>query len=186
MFKILIRNINHETIDEEYWLNLCSQKKRESIMKYKHLDQKRSLMAEKMVKEYLIETYGFLIEDLVIESTEKGKPYFSLIKHINFSISHSEDYVMVGISNQFISVDVEKISNDYVDIINILHIEEQNYLKNNHNQIEFYKIWTKKECYVKFLGIGFELMPDEFSIMSLYTNMKSIIFNGYVFTYFLN
>lgn len=71
---------------------------------------------------------GFDEEDLEYSFRESGMPYFKNEPEIQFSLSHSENRVMCGISLSEIGVDVEKVLG---------------------KKPEEYQQWTKMESYAK-------------------------------------
>ena len=80
-----------------------------------------------------------------------GKPYKD---NVYFSLSHSNDYVVLAVGTNNIGVDIEKNRarnpklQDYV-----LSDEEKKEVKED---IDFYKMWTSKESLVKFTGFGID------------------------------
>ncbi|KAJ2630024.1 hypothetical protein H4R22_002958 [Coemansia sp. RSA 1290] len=84
---------------------------------------------------------------------------------VDFNISHDGDWVIAGYTAQgFIGVDIAKISCpanmtdiDYIkEFVYQLSIKEMDYLVNSSQQtlLDFYRIWTAKEAYVKAIGAG--------------------------------
>lgn len=85
------------------------------------------------------------------EYTEFGKPY---IKNKHFGISHSDNFLVVATAKKELGVDVQKII-EYNDKLAKYVCNEKEYKKitNSKNKsLEFTKLWTKKESYIKFLG----------------------------------
>ena len=81
--------------------------------------------------------------------SERGKPY---TKKFPISISHSGEFVLVGIHNGDIGVDIEVIKSfDKRIITRYFTRNEQEYIK---TPADFFKIWTVKEAYLKLTGEG--------------------------------
>lgn len=80
---------------------------------------------------------------------ESGKPYTD---KTNISISHSGEFVLVGINEKEIGVDIEVIKPFDSRLIKRYFTEnEKNYLK---SYSDFFKVWTVKEAYLKLTGEG--------------------------------
>ncbi len=80
---------------------------------------------------------------------DNGKPYTEVSP---ISISHSGEFVLVGIHNGDIGVDIEIIKPfDERLITRYFTKDEQDFIKCD---ADFFKIWTIKEAYLKLLGIG--------------------------------
>ena len=100
------------------------------------------------------ELFYKVINDLGIKDSliynEYGKPYFEN-SNLFFNMSSSGCYTVLAISNKEVGVDIERITlNDSV-IDRICTDEEKEIIKNAD---DFTIMWTKKESYVKWLGIG--------------------------------
>ena len=136
-------------------------------------DKKRCILAEVLLKEGLKE---FNIYDEEIEYTfnKYEKPYLKNHKDIFFNYSHSGDFVVCAISNIEIGVDIEKIKNCDMKIAEkCFHKNEYELLNNSNNKdIDFYKIWTYKESYIKAIGKGIYIDLNSFDI----TNIKDYCF----------
>ncbi|KAJ2848513.1 hypothetical protein IWW36_003256 [Coemansia brasiliensis] len=80
----------------------------------------------------------------------------------DFNISHDGNWVIAGyITNGIIGVDIAKVAcpsnmTDMDYIKEFLSPEEMDYLMNSSTQklLDFYRIWTSKEAYVKAIGTG--------------------------------
>ena len=90
---------------------------------------------------------------LIIEKSERGKPCFRGIDRLFFSISHSFPYYAVAFSERSIGVDIEKIRNYGAGIPERMFTEnEKRYAGTDPGR--FFEIWTKKEAYSKYTGMG--------------------------------
>ena len=100
---------------------------------------------EHCVAYYLVKDAGFKIFD--IENTqiikENNKPKFKY-SDLNFSISHSKDYVFAVFDNDNCAIDIQFMKN-----IN-LSLMSKRYNKNFYTKEEFYEFWTQYEAEIKF------------------------------------
>ena len=100
-----------------------------------------------------------------------GKPMLKNFEAIHFNLAHSGDWVVCGVSDDPIGIDVEIIkfidlgiaksfftSQEYNDILNQPKEKQIKY---------FYKFWTLKESYVKAEGKGLSIPLDSFSFCIL-------------------
>lgn len=105
-------------------------------------DSKKHL--EEILKEYHI-TYDIFYN-------EYGKPY---IKNnpIYFNISHSGDYIVVIVSDRECGIDIEKIRPIKKSIIDKVCLDSEKELICDDKS--FTLMWTKKEAYSKYTGLGY-------------------------------
>lgn len=91
-----------------------------------------------------------------IVKTPFGKPYFEDLNNIHFNISHSENLVVCAFSDTEIGVDVEKIRKFPNEIKESIYtLNEKNYIdKSCDADKASFLIWTLKESYLKYKGIG--------------------------------
>ena len=90
--------------------------------------------------------------------------------NLPFSLSHSEDRVMVAISESPVGCDIEKIAPVKDGIMEeALTPAELRFVYAQPTSIErseaFYRLWTRKESYVKAIGKGFAVGPTTFSVL---------------------
>lgn len=131
-------------------------------------DRKRTLYGEVMARCLFMKQLGVKNQELVIEKNQYGKPYFSGITTLHFNISHSGRYVLCGISDQEIGVDIEEIKGLHEEIAK-RYFTKQEYeslkkLDENEAKKLFYTYWTLKESYIKYQGKGLSIPLDSFSI----------------------
>ena len=95
-----------------------------------------------------------------------GKP---ISKNIFFNVSHSDNYVVIALSNKYdVGIDVEHIKDNTTDeLINHVcnDLEIQDIKKGDKNKL-FYYYWTRKEAILKCKGSG------------LINNVKDILNNN--------
>ncbi len=151
---------------------IISTERREKTKKY-HFeeDKKRSIMAEVLLRHSLKKNFGITRENVQFTQNRFGKPMLKNLEQVHFNLAHSGDWVVCGVSDNPIGIDVEIIksidlgvaksffaSNEYNDILNQPKEKQLMY---------FYKFWTLKESYVKAEGKGLSIPLDSFSFCIL-------------------
>jgi 4'-phosphopantetheinyl transferase len=97
--------------------------------------------------------------DTEINYSKEGKPFFVFNSSLQFSISHTNNYIAIAFCEKSIGIDIEKERKSKLEIANrFFHPKEAEYLRNIKDKEEqnkaFTKIWTIKESYVKCIGTG--------------------------------
>lgn len=121
---------------------------------------KRNL--HKMVQLYYAEKYRISDEAVQIKKDSRGKPYVIICGERTsdfFNISHASGVGVVIFSNNEVGIDIEMVRNADDRIAQrFFRVNEKQYLHDSADEIEyqrrFYEIWTKKEAYSKWSGIG--------------------------------
>lgn len=118
-----------------------------NIEKIKNLrDYEYSLLKSILKKDYNI-------SNCTIKYNKNGKPYLDDINNIYFSMSHSDKYLVIVISNKEIGVDIEEVKKYNTKINDILNIKPK-------NEEEFFRYWTKKEAIIKLKGLALKDIND--------------------------
>jgi 4'-phosphopantetheinyl transferase len=92
-----------------------------------------------------------------------GKPYFSKKPNLHISISHSNGFVLVGLSNIPFGIDIEKI--DYVNFKDLkIAFTSYDWSLISHDIKLIYQYFSLKESYSKMIGTGFTKEPSQIEI----------------------
>lgn len=138
-------------------------------------------MVKKILRDYFAKKSLVIPEEklkaLKILRDRKGKPYFMfpcakksdlVNKHpIHYSVSHSGAWWGCMITDEPVGFDIEQ----YSEKVNHLKIAKRYFTKREYQYIlqtglvGFFKIWVRKEAYVKFLGLGLAKGLDSFSVI---------------------
>ena len=173
-------NIN-DMSESEYnkFFDLMSEEKREKVKRLKKdRDKKLSVCGEMLAKRAISELTGKNAEEIVFEIKKSGKP-FCQNADIEFSISHSGEYVVCAVSTHRVGIDIQIVTpyNDKTAKKVCSEEEIKKIEESSDKAREFIKIWTKKEAVLK---------RDEKSIFSsdiktclLDENIKTIEFKDY-------
>lgn len=101
-----------------------------------------------------------MLPDIAV--TKRGKPWFPGHPHCHFNLSHSGAYVLCGLANVPIGVDIEETVPRKDRLAQyIMGISELvRYAECPDNDKMLYTLWTLKESYVKCTGEGITYPPQ--------------------------
>mgnify|MGYP006283116595 CR=1 FL=1 len=113
---------------------------------------------------------GMKPESVVLETSKHGKPHLPGTD-LRFNISHSGEFGIVAISRGFeIGVDTELLR----PRANVIRLARRFFAPEEVDRVErasaeeqlavFYRIWTRKEAFLKAIGIGIRLKLSCFAV----------------------
>lgn len=128
------------------------------------------LIARAGLRNILSEYLDLLPLDIAFKKELHGKPYLQDTE-LKFNVSHSHNHILVSINwGAEIGVDCEVVrSNIEIESISRNHFSQTEFeYLNNLNPSErlkaFYRCWTRKEAFVKAIGLGMSLPFSDFSV----------------------
>ncbi|MGI5849777.1 MAG: 4'-phosphopantetheinyl transferase family protein [Christensenellales bacterium] len=106
---------------------------------------------------------------------EYGKPYLIRPAGIHFNISHSECMAMCALHDSPVGIDIEHIRPVPDGVLQrvMSNAERQAYFINQEKSRLFYQIWTLKEAYLKYSGIGLIDGLNELTICPMGSDIRS-------------
>lgn len=122
-------------------------------------DRDRFIARRGILREILSRCLDQAPGDLQFQYTPLGKPYLAGTP-IHFSASHSNALALCAVSSQEVGIDVEQICPDFpfMEVARRFFREaELSYLESlppADQRRSFYALWTRKEAYLKALGLG--------------------------------
>ena len=138
------------------YLYLFSNDIQEHINSYINYRDKLVAFTSAMLKYYYLPTIlGINPAETQIEIDSYGKPHLLNYPAIDFSVSHSGEYVVLAVAfGGNIGIDIEFIDK-HIDLTikSIVFSDFECKLINNY--YDFFVLWSKKEAYLKCLGFGF-------------------------------
>lgn len=146
-----------------FFFNLLSDSEKERASRFKHVsDYNCYVSVHALLRIELSKRLRTNAGSIIIMKSKNGKPFTSGVD-LPFSLSRSKNLFtfVIGQSNQSLGIDVEQIkpSIDFVEISrNYFSEEEQKSILlfdgiDDQNRT-FYEIWTRKEAFLKAIGIG--------------------------------
>lgn len=136
-----------QTIDSIAREKICRLKRRE--------DQIRSLIAHALTNMILAKQLKMDVSDLVFTVNEYGK-YGVAGNQRHFNISHAGQYAVFAIGQNSVGIDIEKRKDREYSLFKSVWSEEEKINYSLEDSQSFYWLWTAKESYIKYLGIGFQ------------------------------
>ncbi|MBQ7563756.1 MAG: 4'-phosphopantetheinyl transferase superfamily protein [Lachnospiraceae bacterium] len=167
----------------EFFLPRVSEDRIGRAKKFRfEMDRRRGLAAEALLNYGLKQLCPGLSFPVELIRDENGKPevVFSeqeqeLLRSqgilteeedsIEFSLSHSGDYAICGISDrqgEKLGVDIEKRRKNEGKIAE--HFFCENEVRSIRTAEDFYRFWTLKESFTKAVGLGLSLPLDSFEV----------------------
>lgn len=128
-------------------------------------------MSSKDLLDYVIKENN-IKSDIIYN--EYGKPYFKNNKYF-FNISNKDDYSCLVLSDKEIGIDLEKITYKEKVINKICNSKEKELVIDD---LSFTVMYTMKESYVKYLGIGLRYGLE--NVNTLDKKYKLFKFNDYI------
>lgn len=115
----------------------------------------RHLTSHALLEAVLADEYG-LSPLASIEKSPEGKPFFKDFPQLHFNLSHSGAITILVVDDVPLGIDVEEVRprNPGLPRRSLSEKEYGIFLGSGEKLSVFYKLWTKKEAYVKYTGKG--------------------------------
>ena len=95
---------------------------------------------------------------------DRGRPYFKNTD-IRISISHSGDIWLCALGRNETGIDIERITDrNHLKIAERFFTPEENRFVASGGADGFFRLWVRKEAYVKYIGKGISYGLDSFSL----------------------
>lgn len=122
--------------------------------------------------------------DVILIASKKGKPFLINEPSLFFNNSNSHEICVYAFSRDAeVGIDIEKIRElpDIDQLIekNLTSREKAYFLKNSDHKLSlFFQFWTFKESYLKAIGEGMRLTPEnlEFSLNDGNISLRSVTY----------
>lgn len=142
---------------------------KQRMMKQLTIRNKLVLYSELLLRIVLCKELNISNKEIVLEYNDYGKPFLRNYNNFYFNVSHTENAIVVAISDACIGIDIEKIRTIDLSIAKRFYADFENkYLFRSQENIyeRFFEIWTKKEAYIKYIGKGLSISLDSFDIFN--------------------
>lgn len=167
----------------EKLIKIISHKKRDRIRNIKVVEvAQQSLIAEVMLRYILTKEFELKNNELLFKVNKYGKPELFSHPYIHYNISHSGRHIAIAITiGESVGIDIEENSPINFDIAKrYFAAQETKYILNGVSyeiiKQRFFDIWTRKESYLKMLGVGLNIPLNSFSVLENSLNVHFINF----------
>lgn len=185
------------TIDRLSWdavdtilLSFVSSEQKQKILSYRNpADMKRSLYAILLVKMIINKMTDVPVSEISFSYGIYGKPYLTSFPNFHFNLSHTKNRILCCINTTHsIGVDIEYLRDAPLNIMNLsFHDCEKKYVDSatitTCRNLRFFKIWTQKEAYTKYLGTGLTLSTTEFNTLDPQYSNHFLSWSDNIFVY---
>lgn len=113
-----------------------------------------------------------------IIKTEKGKPYFKAIPNLFFNVSHTDNLTVIALGSSEVGIDAERVKKADLRIIKRFLKEEADYITEKESDRRFFEVWTKKEAFLKYKGVGISGGLNTENVLNL--PIKTFDFEDYI------
>lgn len=143
------------------YLKFLTPEELEQGSRYKFEVSRHRYYIGKIAAKLLIKKYANRpFEKIIILKGKNDKPYlkpFDNYSLVHFNLSHSDDAILIAISNKEVGVDIEqnRLFNYAVLMDTVFTKNEINFIKTHRNPNQaFFILWTRKEAFLKATGTG--------------------------------
>ncbi len=151
---------------------LSDEEKRRADRFHFDIDHKRFSMTRTLLKIILGNCLSKPSQDIQFIFNKHGKPMLADSgNEIHFNVSHSGNLGMIAISNiSKIGIDVEQFRNEMITeniakrFFSKLEVEEFLKLAEDEKLQGFFNCWTRKEAFIKAVGLGLSLPLNAFDV----------------------
>lgn len=143
--------------------------------------QKRFLSGRLKLRQILSLYTGSPVDKLEFSRGPEGKPFLKNHPQIRFSQSQSGDIQMVAVASGLeVGIDLEKVRHDDFGVVarRFFSSDENDLLQTltGKEKLEtFFRIWTRKEAYVKALGTGLSYPLTAFTVSGRATDTDALV-----------
>lgn len=191
---INIASFDISQLDEkgyQYLLSHASPSRQSKAERYLRQEDKVRCVAADALLRYAVEQ-SLGVTDFTVAQDSFGKPYLPNQKGFHYNISHSGRYVVIAYGDSPVGIDVQQMRLDTQK--NYLARRcftpaEQDYVFESDgscSEDRFFQVWTAKESYLKYLGIGLRKPLNSFSVVpdgrELGVRLDSSFSDGYCMT----
>lgn len=133
-------------------------------------DRRAYLVTHSALRSILGLYLGLSATAIRIRANSHGKPMLFGSRRVEFNLSHSGAITLIALSQQPVGIDLERIDTalDWQTLTNAYcHRWEQDYITQGDASTavrRFYEIWTRKEAYLKAIGLGLALPPESINV----------------------
>lgn len=174
------RPIGHSVF--EFLLQFVTEEKKERILRQRVKQNADLMLAGAVMAGYLIfKEFGIPLSEQCIGYGAHGKPYLKDYPDVHFNISHSGQFVVCAVGKCPLGIDIQTIGTYKEEVAQRVccSAELQQIAAASDPALEFTKIWTMKESYLKMTGMGITQELRLIDTTKLKEKIFTIVEQGY-------
>lgn len=164
---ILIKQNELSKAEDSHLYDLLSEKERGSLEKIRDTSRRQlKLHTHARLRQEAARRLNIRPDELVFQTGEHGKPFFSPENGLYFSLSYTKDASVLVLSDQPVGIDIEKIRPHHMRFSkNLGTPHELSVLRAAPDDLLlFYTFWTRKEAWLKLTGSGLTIPLTSFDV----------------------
>lgn len=154
-----------------YWATLLAEDETARAARFRiSTDRDRFIVAHAVLRRLLATYLETDPARLLFGQAAYGKPLLINHPELCFSLSHSGDFALVALARCEVGVDVERLDRQIeihsvaASAFSALELAELRTLVPAERRAAFFRLWTRKEAYVKARGEGLRRSTHSFSV----------------------
>ena len=145
---------------------LLPKERIEKLARNKTEEGRLCSMAAGLLLVYGLKQQNIKAKEITFEKNDAGKPFIPNQNACYFNLSHSGDYAAVAVSEKEVGIDVEIVRTGKQKLVErFFSKEERKELLDSWSDEAFTKIWTRKESYIKAIGMGMRMPLQAFNAL---------------------
>lgn len=119
---------------------------------------------------------------IILHKNKYGKLFLSAESDFFFNVSHTNEFILYAFTRMVpIGIDIEDTQRniEFLDVAKLFftegEVEKLNRLSGDDLRSAFFRVWTKKEAFIKAVGKGMSLLLKQFEVTVLLDEFPSII-----------
>lgn len=185
MIHILCTDISElKQTDYDHLFARASDQRQERAQRYlKQEDKMRCVVADALVRYAAQKSLG--LSSFTVTQDALGKPYIQGQEKFHYNLSHSGRWVVMAYGDSPVGIDVQQFRMEpgkEQRLCSLFAKDEADYIlaaQGTERLQRFFRIWTAKESYLKFLGVGLRQSLDSFSVLPDGTHLEVRFYSGF-------
>lgn len=147
--------------------------RKKKILNCKQKQKRSQCLGAGLLLDKVLSRYGISSE--LVHADSNGKP---IVDGIYFNLSHSGEFVICAVSEKPVGCDIELLKDAPKRVAERTFSDAekehlQQFSGDEYNR-EFFRIWTKKESYLKMTGKGIRVPLDKLELKDCYVQEYEI------------
>lgn len=164
LYAMNVSKINH---DDKKWYKYLSDKRIEKIENLKKADKKSQSIGAELLLNYALKQEKGASAPVRWDTDKNGKPCLTDYPDLYVNLSHSGDYAVCAVNDTPVGVDIQRLRECDMKMANRFFTSKEAEFINSafDKNFAFFKIWTRKESFVKAIGTGITIPLNSFSVL---------------------